>query len=245
MSPGASRFAAFAMMAAPGLRARFPHVMAAAHTAPGSLPLTGVTVVAVEHAIAAPFATRQLADLGARVIKIERPGEGDFARHYDDKVLGLSSHFVWTNRSKESVALDLKAPAAAEVLRRLLTRADVFVQNLAPGAIDRLGFGAAYLSVACPQLIRVNLSGFGTGGPYRDRRAYDLLVQCEVGLPAITGTPDTPCRAGIAVADIAAAMYAFSGTLVALYERQRTGVARAVDVAMLDALGEWMGFPAY
>lgn len=219
--------------------------MTAAHTAPSPLPLTGVTVVAVEHAIAAPFATRQLADLGARVIKIERPGEGDFARHYDDKVLGLSSHFVWTNRSKESVALDLKAPTAAEILRRLLARADVFVQNLAPGAIDRLGFGAAYLSSACPRLIRVNLSGYGTGGPYRDRKAYDLLVQCEAGLPTITGTPATPCRAGIAVADIAAAMYAFSGTLAALFERERTGVARAVDVAMLDALGEWMGFPAY
>jgi len=219
--------------------------MAVTHTAVCPLPLAGITVVAVEHAIAAPFATRQLADLGARVIKIERPGEGDFARHYDDKVLGMSSHFVWTNRSKESVALDLKAPAAAEVLRRLLARADVFVQNLAPGAIDRLGFGAAYLSAACPRLIRVNLSGYGTSGPYRDRKAYDLLVQCEAGLPAITGTPDTPCRAGIAVADIAAAMYAFSGALAALFERERTGIARAVDVAMLDALGEWMGFPAY
>jgi len=219
--------------------------MAVTHAAVCPLPLAGITVVAVEHAIAAPFATRQLADLGARVIKIERPGEGDFARHYDDKVLGMSSHFVWTNRSKESVALDLKAPAAAEVLRRLLARADVFVQNLAPGAIDRLGFGAAYLSAACPRLIRVNLSGYGTSGPYRDRKAYDLLVQCEAGLPAITGTPDTPCRAGIAVADIAAAMYAFSGALAALFERERTGIARAVDVAMLDALGEWMGFPAY
>lgn len=219
--------------------------MPTAHSDSAAPPLTGITVVAVEQAIAAPFATRQLADLGARVIKIERPGEGDFARGYDAKVLGLSSHFVWTNRAKESVALDLKAPAATEVLRRLLERADVFVQNLAPGAIDRLGFGAAYLSAACPQLIRVNLSGYGAGGPYRDRRAYDILVQCEAGLPAITGTPETPCRAGIAVADIAAAMYAFAGTLAALYERERTGIARAVDVAMLDALGEWMGFPAY
>jgi formyl-CoA transferase len=214
-------------------------------TSDPSAPLAGITVVAVEHAIAAPFATRQLADLGARVIKIERPGEGDFARGYDATVRGLSSHFVWANRSKESVALDLKSAAATGILRRLLARADVFVQNLAPGAIDRLGFGADYLSVHCPQLIRVNLSGYGSSGPYRDRRAYDLLVQCEAGLASVTGTADTPCRAGIAVADIAAAMYAFAGTLAALFERERTGVARAVDVTMLDALGEWMGFPAY
>lgn len=208
-------------------------------------PLDGVTVVSMEQAVAAPFATRQLADLGARVIKIERPGVGDFARAYDDVVGGLSSHFVWLNRSKESLTLDLKRPEAAGVLRRLLPRADVFVQNLAPGAADRLGLGADALRVAHPRLIVCGLSGYGAAGPYRDRKAYDLLVQAESGVVSITGTPDEPVKVAVAVADIAAATYAFSGVLTALYARERTGEGASVEVSMLDALGEWMGFPLY
>ncbi|WP_436787672.1 CaiB/BaiF CoA transferase family protein [Yinghuangia sp. YIM S10712] len=213
-----------------------------------ALPLAGVTVVALEQAVAAPFATRQLADLGARVIKVERPGEGDFARAYDSVVHGQSSHFVWLNRSKESIALDLKDEKAGgdrEVLDRLLARADVFVQNLAPGAADRLGLGAEELTARYPKLIVCGISGYGSDGPYRDKKAYDLLVQCETGLPSITGGPDSPAKAGIAVADIAAGMYAFTGVLTALYERQVTGRGGQFEVSMLEALGEWMGFPFY
>ncbi|MGA4540007.1 CaiB/BaiF CoA transferase family protein [Uniformispora flossi] len=210
-----------------------------------ALPLAGITVVALEQAVAAPFATRQLADLGARVIKVERPGEGDFARSYDAVVHGLSSHFVWLNRGKESIALDLKEDADRAVLDALLARADVFVQNLAPGAAERLGLGAEELTAAHPRLIVCGISGYGTTGPYRDKKAYDLLVQCEAGLPSITGGPDQPAKTGIAVADIASGMYAFTGVLTALYERAHTGRGGRFDVSMLEALGEWMGFPLY
>jgi itaconate CoA-transferase len=209
------------------------------------LPLQGTTVVALEQAIAAPFATRQLADLGARVIKIERPGTGDFARGYDTAVQGLSSHFVWTNRSKESLTLDLKDPRGMEVLGRLIERADVFVQNLAPGAAERLGLGAARLRPRHPRLIVCSLSGYGSSGPYRDRKAYDLLVQCETGLVSITGTPQTPSKVGISIADIAAGMYAFTGILTALYQRERTGEGASLEVSLFDALAEWMSYPAY
>ena len=209
------------------------------------LPLEGVTVVAVEQAIAGPFASRQLADLGARVIKVERPGSGDFARGYDATVRGLSSHFVWVNRSKESLTLDLKTAEAASVLRRLLQRADVFVHNLAPGAIARLGFGSGALRGAHPRLVVCEISGYGSSGPYRDRKAYDLLVQSEAGLVSITGTPDTPSKVGISIADIAAGMYAFSGILAALLRRERTGEGAVVEVSLFDALAEWMGYPAY
>ena len=209
------------------------------------LPFEGITVVALEQAVAAPFATRHLADLGARVIKIERPGTGDFARHYDETVNGQSSHFVWLNRSKESLTLDLKQEAARDILRRLLTRADVFIQNLAPGAAERLGFGAQVVRAAHPRLIVCAISGYGATGPYRDKKAYDLLVQCETGLVSVTGAPDEPAKAGISVADIAAGMYAYSGILTALYQRERTGVGAALDVSLFEALGEWMGYPAY
>ena len=209
------------------------------------LPLHGVTVVAVEQAVAAPFATRQLADLGARVIKIERPGSGDFARSYDSTVKGLASHFVWTNRSKESLTLDLKRPEAAEALRRLVARADVFIHNLAPGAINRLGFGSPALRAAWPALVTCEISGYGASGPYRDKKAYDLLVQSEAGLVAITGTDDTPSKVGISIADIAAGMYAFSGILAALLRRGRTGEGAALEVSLFDAVAEWMGYPAY
>ncbi|BBL80044.1 CoA transferase [Rubrobacter xylanophilus] len=208
------------------------------------LPLEGITVVSLEQAVAAPFATRQLADLGARVIKVERPG-GDFARRYDRTVKGLSSHFVWLNRSKESIALDLKKEVAREVLRRLISRADVFVQNLAPGAARRLGFGAEALRERHPGLIMCSISGYGESGPYREKKAYDLLVQCETGLLSVTGTPDTPSKVGISVADIAAGMYAFSGILTALLKRERTGEGASLEVSMLEALGEWMGYPLY
>ncbi len=211
----------------------------------GPLPLDGVMVVAVEQAIAAPFASRQLADLGARVIKVERPGGGDFARGYDATVRGLSSHFVWVNRSKESLTLDLKAPEAADVLRRLVARADVFVHNLAPGAMARLGFGSAHLRSAHPRLVICDISGYGRSGPYRDRKAYDLLVQSEAGLVSITGSPETPSKVGISIADIAAGMYAFSGTLAALLRRERTGEGAIVEVSLFDSLAEWMGYPAY
>ena len=209
------------------------------------LPLQGVTVVAVEQAVAAPFATRQLADLGARVIKIERPGAGDFARAYDSTVQGMASHFVWTNRSKESLTLDLKRPEAAEALRRLVARADVFIHNLAPGAVNRLGFGSPALRAAWPALVTCEISGYGTSGPYRDKKAYDLLVQSEAGLVAITGTDDTPSKVGISIADIAAGMYAFSGILAALLRRERTGEGAALEVSLFDAVAEWMGYPAY
>jgi itaconate CoA-transferase len=208
-------------------------------------PLEGVTVVALEQAVAAPFATRQLADLGARVIKVERPRTGDFARSYDATVKGLSSHFVWLNRSKESLTLDLKKEGAREVLARLLEGADVFVQNLAPGAAGRLGFGAEALRERHPRLVVCDLSGYGASGPYRDKKAYDLLVQCEAGLVSVTGTPEVPSKVGIAVADIAAGMYAYSGILAALLRRERTGEGAALEVSLFESLGEWMGFPAY
>ena len=211
----------------------------------GELPLEGMIVVSLEQAVAAPFATRQLADLGARVIKIERPEVGDFARGYDETVKGLASHFVWLNRSKESLALDLKKDAGKEVLRRLLDQADVFVQNLAPGAAGRLGFGAGELREQHPRLVYCSVSGYGEGGPYTEKKAYDLLVQCEAGLVSITGTEDTPSKVGISVADIAAGMYAYSGILSALLRRERTGEGATLEVSMLEALGEWMGFPAY
>ena len=209
------------------------------------LPLQNITVVAVEQAVAAPFASRQLADLGARVIKIERPVVGDFARAYDTTVKGMASHFVWTNRSKESLTLDLKRPEGVEVLGRLVARADVFMHNLAPGAVARLGFGSAALRRQHPRLITCEISGYGSSGPYRDKKAYDLLVQSEAGLVSITGTGDTPSKVGISIADIAAGMYAFSGVLAALLQRQRTGEGTSVDVSMFDALAEWMGFPSY
>ena len=207
-------------------------------------PLDGMLVVTIEHAVAAPLASRQLADLGARVVKVERPGVGDFARGYDEKVNGLSSWFVWLNRTKESVALDLKADAGREALRRLVARADVFLHNLAPGAVDRLGFGAGVLRERHPRLVTCAISGYGASGPYRDKKAYDLLVQCEAGIVSITGTPDTPSKVGISVADIASAQAAQSGVLAALLRRGRTGRGAHLDVSMLEALGEWMGFPA-
>ena len=202
-------------------------------------------VVSLEQAVAAPFATRQLADLGARVIKIERPGVGDFARGYDATVNGMSSHFVWLNRSKQSLTLNLKENGAKDVLNRLLARADVFVHNLAPGATERLGFGAERLREEHPRLIDCGISGYGSTGPYRDKKAYDLLVQCETGLVSTTGTPETPSKVGISAADIAAGMYAYTGILTALYMRERTGEGAAFEVSLLEALGEWMGFPAY
>jgi itaconate CoA-transferase len=208
-------------------------------------PLEGITVVALEQVIAGPFATRQLADLGARVIKIERPGTGDAARAYDHTVKGLSSHFVWTNRSKESMTLDVKHPRAAAILEQLIKRADVFLQNLAPGAADRLGLGAGTLRERQPALIWCGISGYGPSGPYAEKKAYDLLVQCETGMLSVTGTPEAPSKAGIPVADIAAGMYAFSSILAALIRRQRTGEGATLDITMFEALGEWMGFPAY
>ena len=208
-------------------------------------PLEGVTIVALEQAVAVPFATRQLADLGARVIKIERPGVGDFARGYDDAIKGMSSQFIWLNRSKESLTLDLKQPEATEVLARLLGRADVFAQNLAPGAAERLGFGAEPLRATHQRLIVCGVSGYGSTGPYRDRKAYDLLVQAESGLLSITGTEAESVKVPISVADIAAGMYAYSGILAALFMRERTGGGTTIEVSMLEALGEWMGFPVY
>jgi itaconate CoA-transferase len=208
-------------------------------------PLEGVTVVGLEQVIAGPFCTRQLAELGARVIKLERTGGGDAARGYDHTVKGLSSHFVWVNRSKESLCLDLKHPGAKEILARLMARADVFVQNLAPGAAERLGLGAAELRAKHPRLIWCGISGYGPGGPYAAKKAYDLLVQCEAGLPSVTGTPAEPAKAGIPVADIAAGMYALSSILAALYRRQAEGVGATLEITMFESLGEWMGFPAY
>ncbi len=209
------------------------------------LPLSGVTVVTVEQAVAAPYATRQLADLGARVIKVERPGEGDFARRYDTTVHGTSSYFVWINRSKESLTLDLKEPRGLEILDELLADADVFVQNLAPGAAGRLGLGADDLAGRHPRLIPCAISGWGTTGPWADRKAYDLLVQCQTGLVSLTGTPGETARTGISVADIAAGMYAYSGVLTALYTRATTGEVHPVEVSLFEALAEWMGQPAY
>ena len=213
-------------------------------------PLKGITVVTLEHAIAAPFATRQLADLGARVIKIERPGVGDFARGYDTRVRGLASHFVWTNRSKESLTLDVKHPDAASVLEKLvLDKADVVVQNLAPGAAARLGIGYERLSALKPSLIVCDISGYGDDpqhpGPYRDKKAYDLLIQSEAGFVSVTGTPDEPSKAGTSIADIAAGMYAYSNILAALMQRMQTGCGQRIDVSMLESLAEWSSYPLY
>jgi len=212
---------------------------------PLPLPLEGITVIALEQAVAAPFATRQLADLGARVIKIERVDGGDFARGYDTAAHGLASHFVWCNRGKESLALDVKDSRGLDVVRRLVAGADVFVQNLAQGAAARLGLDAATLCAAHPRLVAVDISGYGPSGPYAGKRAYDMLVQCEAGLVSVTGTPEQPVKAGIPVADIAAGMYAFSGVLAALVRRGVTGRGGPVEVSMLDALAEWMGHPLH
>jgi itaconate CoA-transferase len=208
-------------------------------------PLDGITVVALEQVIAGPFATRQLAELGARVIKIERPDGGDSARAYDRTVKGLSSHFVWVNRSKESLALNVKHPSAKEILSRLIERSDVFLHNLAPGAVERLGLGSDELRKKHPRLIWCGISGYGPAGPYASKKAYDLLVQCEAGLLSVTGTPEAPAKAGIPAADIAAGMYAFASILAALLRRERSGEGAVIDITMLEALGEWMGFPAY
>lgn len=210
-----------------------------------SLPLDGVTVVSCEQAVAAPLATRHLADLGARVLKIERPGSGDFARAYDETVHGQSSHFVWLNRSKESVTLDLKSEAARPVMAALLDRADVFVQNFAPGVAERLGLGAAAIRASRPRLITCSVSGYGADGPYRDAKAYDLLIQSEAGLVSVTGSETEPAKSGIPAADIGAGMYAFSGILSALYDRERTGQGTELEVSLFDSLVEWMGFPLY
>ena len=215
-------------------------------------PLDGITVISLEHAIAAPFCTRQLADLGARVIKVERPGVGDFARAYDQRVDGLASHFVWVNRSKESLTLDLKQPAALAVLKQLISTADVLVQNLAPGAAARMGLAYAELSAAHPALIVCDISGYGDDparpGPYRDKKAYDLLIQSEAGFLSVTGTPDEPSKSGNSIADIAAGMYAYSSILAALMQRDKrggTGKGAHIDVSMLESLTEWMGYPMY
>ncbi|MDP4590348.1 MAG: CoA transferase [Burkholderiaceae bacterium] len=208
-------------------------------------PLDGVTVVSLEHAIAAPFCTRQLADMGARVIKIERPNVGDFARAYDERVKGMSSHFVWTNRSKESLTLDLKHPDADAILQQLLSQADVFVQNLAPGAAKRMGLSFEVLHEKFPKLIVCDISGYGEGGPYETKKAYDLLIQSESGFVSVTGTADEPAKAGCSIADIAAGMYAYSSILNALLLRARTGLGSQIDVSMLESMVEWMGFPLY
>jgi itaconate CoA-transferase len=209
------------------------------------LPLSGITVLSIEQAVAAPFATRQLADLGARVIKVERPGDGDFARHYDERVKGLSSYFVWLNRNKESLTLDLKHPEAKEIIDALLDRADVFVQNLIPGAAARLGLSAPAIRAQRPSLIVSDVSGYGSSGPYRDKKAYDLLIQCETGLLSVTGAPDAPAKVGISVADISAGMYCFTSILTALYSRERTGEGAACEVSLFDSLTEWMSHPVY
>ncbi len=208
-------------------------------------PLDGITVVALEHVIAAPFCTRQLADLGARIIKIERPGGGDFARGYDTQVEGLSSHFVWVNRSKESLTLDLKQDSAMAILKSLLKTADVFIQNLAPGAASRMGLSPEILQKENPGLITCAISGYGNDGPYRDKKAYDLLIQSEAGFLSITGTPETPSKAGNSIADIAAGMYAYTNILAALLQRGKTGKGSVIDISMLEALSEWMSFPMY
>jgi itaconate CoA-transferase len=208
-------------------------------------PLDGITVVTLEHAIAAPFCTRQLADLGARVIKVERPGVGDFARAYDTRARGLASHFVWTNRSKESLTLDVKHEEAGAILDKLLGEADVLVQNLAPGASARLGLSYEALSERFPRLIVCDISGYGADGPYRDKKAYDLLIQSESGFLSITGTPEEPVKAGCSIADISAGMYAYSNILAALIQRGRTGKGSHIDVAMLESMMEWMSYPLY
>ena len=211
----------------------------------GPRPLDGITVISLEHAIAAPFCTRQLADLGARVIKIERPGVGDFARNYDERVEGMASHFVWTNRSKESLTLDLKQPEAQKILQKLLDKADVLVQNLAPGAAARMGLSYEALSPAHPRLIVCDISGYGEGGPYQDKKAYDLLIQSESGFLSVTGSPEQPAKAGCSMSDIAAGMYAYSSILSSLLLRERTGEGARIDVSMLESTVEWMGFPMY
>ncbi|NEX60460.1 CaiB/BaiF CoA transferase family protein [Noviherbaspirillum galbum] len=208
-------------------------------------PLDGITVVTLEHAIAAPFCTRQLADLGARVIKVERPGVGDFARAYDERVKGMASHFVWTNRSKESLTLDVKHDEADNILHRLLEQADVLVQNLAPGAAARLGLSWDALKERYPRLIVCDISGYGADGPYRDKKAYDLLIQSESGFLSITGTPDDPAKAGCSIADIAAGMYAYTNILAALIQRGKTGKGCSIDVSMLESMVEWMSYPLY
>jgi len=208
-------------------------------------PLEGVTVVALEHVIAGPFCTRQLADLGARVIKIERPGVGDPARAYDERVHGMSSHFVWTNRSKESITLDLKQEQARAIVLKLLDQADVLVQNLAPGAAARMGFSYDQLQERYPRLIVCDISGYGADGPYRDKKAYDLLIQSESGLLSVTGTPDTPSKAGCSIVDIASGMYAYTNILAALIRRGRTGTGCRIDISMLESMVEWMSFPLY
>jgi crotonobetainyl-CoA:carnitine CoA-transferase CaiB-like acyl-CoA transferase len=209
------------------------------------LPFEGIKVISLEQAVAAPFASRQLADLGARVIKIERPGVGDFARDYDTTVNGLSSHFVWLNRSKESLTLNLKQPEGMTILSQLLEDADVFIENLAPGALERLGISVEDMAARFPRLIICSISGYGSSGPYRDKKAYDLMIQCETGLISVTGSPDAPSKAGISVADIAAGMYAYSGILTALFMRERTGRGACLELSLFEALAEWMGYPAY
>jgi itaconate CoA-transferase len=208
-------------------------------------PLDGITVVTIEHAIAAPFCTRQLADLGARVIKVERPGVGDFARAYDERVRGQASHFVWCNRSKESLTLDVKQQPAQDILRQLLEKTDILVQNLAPGAAARLGLSHEALRERHPRLIVCDISGYGEGGPYRDKKAYDLLIQSESGFLSITGTPEEPSKAGCSIADIAAGMCAYSSILAALIQRGRTGLGCRIDVSMLESMVEWMNYPLY
>ena len=208
-------------------------------------PLDGITVISLEHAVAAPFCTRQLADLGARVIKVERPGSGDFARGYDQRVQGQSSHFTWINRSKESLALDVKQPQAKQALLELLKTADVLVQNLAPGAAARMGLSYEALKALNSKLIVCDISGYGADGPYRDKKAYDLLIQSEAGFLSVTGTPESPSKSGISVADIAAGMYAYTNILSALLLRGKTGEGSHIDVSMLEAMGEWMGYPMY
>jgi itaconate CoA-transferase len=208
-------------------------------------PLEGITVVALEHVIAGPFCTRQLADLGARIIKIERPEVGDPARAYDDRVHGMSSHFVWTNRSKESLTLDLKQEEARRIVHKLLEKADVLLQNLAPGAAARMGFSYEALKDTYPRLIVCDISGYGADGPYRDKKAYDLLIQSESGLLSVTGTPETPSKAGCSIVDIASGMYAYTNILAALIQRGRTGAGCRIDVSMLESMVEWMSFPLY
>jgi crotonobetainyl-CoA:carnitine CoA-transferase CaiB-like acyl-CoA transferase len=209
------------------------------------LPLEGITVVSLEQAIAAPFCTRQLADLGARVIKVERPGVGDFARAYDTRVNGMASHFIWTNRSKESLALDLKSPEDLAVLMKLLEKTDVLVQNLAPGASGRLGLSYEKLQEKLPSLIVCDISGYGQDGPYRDKKAYDLLIQSEAGILSTTGTPSEPAKVGISIADISAGMYAYTNILAAIMQRGKTGLGSKIDISMLESMAEWMGFPLY
>ncbi|MFF9184255.1 CaiB/BaiF CoA transferase family protein [Streptomyces misionensis] len=222
-----------------------PHPLHETETETATGPLSGLIVVSLEQAVAAPFATRQLADLGARVIKIERPGGGDLARGYDRTVRGMSSHFVWLNRGKESVQLDVRSAEGNRHLHALVERADVLVQNLAPGAAARLGIGHDVLAQRHPRLITCDISGYGSSGAYRDRKAYDLLVQCEAGLVSLTGTPETPSKVGLSIADICAGMYAYSGILTALLRRGRTGAGSQIEVSMLEALGEWMGYAEY